>query len=265
MKNRLILVIGIVVLGGIRLYYSKDNSKLWSKAFTTVKAQNESKSYQQWSISELSKSLANSKENQINFMDKNSMKGTYLEIDKGKSHKSTALTDEVYYLYSGTCKVQLSKKEQDFNKGDVLFVKKGSELNIENTKELLQIVKVSMVLDSNNKAPHWKHFSESDIVASRSSSQNEWSPFIRYSNVIFGMYMLPHPLDGDGRLVHPWQELNIITAGSSKFVMDTDTIDVKEGSIVFVEEGNGHYFEKLNNDIDILILWEQRNVDHERH
>ncbi len=62
-----------------------------------------------------------------------------------------------------------------------------------------------------------------------------------------------------------WQELNIVTAGSSKFVMDSGTLDVKEGSIFFVEEGNGHYFESLEDDLDILILWEQRNVDHSNH
>jgi len=124
---------------------------------------------------------------------------------------------------------------------------------------------VSMKLASKSKKPKWKYFSKSDIESSRDAKENEWNPFIMYSNVMLGMYMLPHEVDGDSRLVHPWQELNIITSGTSKFVMDTGTIDVEEGSIIFVEEGNGHYFDSLTEDIDILILWEQRNVSHEDH
>ncbi len=127
------------------------------------------------------------------------------------------------------------------------------------------MVVVSMTLPSNSKTSNWKHFSKSAIESSRIPDENEWNPFIMYSNVIFGKYMLPHQVDRDERLVHPWQELNIVTSGSSKFIMDEATISVEEGSIFFVEEGNGHYFDALNEDIDILILWEQRNVSHEGH
>ena len=69
--------------------------------------------------------------------------------------------------------------------------------------------------------------------------------------------MLPKTQNGDSRLVHSWDELNIITSGSAKFTKDDGTVDVKKGSIVYVEAGNGHRFNFLNSDTDIFILWNQ--------
>ena len=264
MKNKLIIIISVLGLVSIAIYLSKDNSKS-IKELVAINVPNESPKYKHWLISKLSDSLLNLKSNELTFMNENSMKGIYIELKKGESFKRKAETDDIYYLYSGSCSVHLSNENQSFDKGDAIFVKKGSDFNIDNSEESLQIIMTSMKLPSNSKTYNWKHFPKSNIETSRASNQNEWNPFIMYSNVIFGMYMLPHSIDGDNRLVHPWQELNIVTSGSSKFVMDTGAIDVEEGSIVFVEEGIGHYFDALKEDLDILILWEQRNVSHEGH
>jgi len=259
MRNKLIFGIsGIIILVLTFCLTIKDLS-FSVEELSSDGYQHKGSAYKAWEISELSDTLATKKLNQIDFMNENSMKGTYIELEKGDSFKRKAKSDNIYYLYSGVCTAKVKNIEQRFNKGDVIFVKKGSELYINKSDEPLKIVLVSMVLASDSKTPNWKYFSESNIEASRISEANTWNPFIRYSNVIFGMYMLPQTIDGDSRLVHPWQELNIITSGNSKFVMDTDTIDVEEGSIIFVDEGNGHYFDGLKVDIDILILWEQRS------
>lgn len=223
------------------------------------------KEHAHWNISNLSDSLARLEKSEWIFMDENSMVGTYVEVKKGQLFQRKAVKDDLYYLHSGTCSVTIGKQKRKFSKGGILYVKEGSELTIMEAKESLQIVIVTMKLSSKSAKPKWKHFSKSATESGRQSAENSWNPFLMRSNVILGSYMLPHEVDGDGRLVHEWQELNIVTSGRSKFVMDSGTIDVTEGSIFFVEEGNGHYFDSLKDDIDILILWEQRNVDHSSH
>ncbi len=265
MVYKIIASLSSITILFIAFYFLGASSAATTKEKLLINSQKGNPDYEHWSISKLSDSLSQLKVNQLIFMEENSMKGTYLELNKGETLNRKAVTDEIYYLHSGACSVTLSKVDQAFDKGDVLYVKKGADLIIDNGDQPLQLVMVSMKLASNSKKPKWSHFSKPDIESSRNSEENEWNPFIMYSNVMFGMYMLPHEEDGDARLVHPWQELNIVTAGSSKFVMDTGAIDVEEGSIFFVAEGNGHYFDSLKEDIDILILWEQRNVSHEDH
>jgi len=221
--------------------------------------------HRHWRIAELSDSLAHLNEKELMFMQEKSMQGTYIELKKESSFHRKAINDDLYYLYSGACMVSIDNHKRSFNSGDVIYVKKGSELIIENNNEALQIVLVSRFLTSDSNTPKWKHFSKKSMRSSRSSKENIWNPFIMYSNVMLGLYMLPYSIGGDQRLVHEWQELNIVTAGSSKFVMDSGSIEVEKGSIFFVDEGNGHYFNELDDDIDILILWEMRNVDHSNH
>lgn len=221
--------------------------------------------HKHWTITELSDSLSKISAKEIIFMHENSMQGTYIELDKGSQFIRKAKNDDLYYLHSGSCMAHLNNDQKVYNKGDIIYVKKGSILSIENENNDLQLVIVSMFLTSNSTKPKWKHFSKKSMVSPRVANENVWNPFIMYSNVMLGLYMLPQNLDGDQRLVHEWQEFNILTSGSSKFVMDSGTIEVEEGSLFFVDEANGHYFDDLNDDIDVLILWEMRNVDHSNH
>lgn len=231
----------------------------------TEEGKQSNKEHVHWSISDLSDSLAKLEKSELVFMDENSMQGIYVEVKKGQLFQRKATKDDLYYLHSGTCSVKIGKQKRKFSKGGILYVKEDSELTIVEAKEPLQIVIVTIKLSSNSAKPKWKHFSKSTTESRRQAAENAWNPFLMHSNVILGRYLLPHEIDGDARLVHKWQELNIVTSGSSKFVMDSGTIDVTGGSIFFVEEGNGHYFDSLKSDVDVLILWEQRNVDHSNH
>lgn len=265
MLSKLITRISTMALLFVGIYLLQANTEYCILKPYANKPQVDSTQHLYWTIDELSDSLANLSAKELVFIKESSMEGAYVELNKGSSFKRKAMNDDLYYLYTGSCTVQLGNHRKSFAAGDVIYVKKGSELTIENSDEFLQLVIVSMYLKSNSTRPTWKHYSKKSMESSRSSKENMWNPFIMYSNVMLGLYMLPYSLDGDQRLVHEWQELNIVTAGSSKFIMDSGTIDVAKGSIFFVEEGNGHYFEELNDNIDILILWEMRNVDHSKH
>ncbi len=103
----------------------------------------------------------------------------------------------------------------------------------------------------------FKHYLVSEISSMKTAGDNSWNPFLQQSNVLFGLYSLPQAIGGDQSLTHSWEELNIITSGGSRFSIGDQTIDVKRGSIVFVDKGNGLFFDQLSADIDIMILWAQ--------
>lgn len=265
MKNKSTIGLTVTVAILMTFAYLTVQAFTQSSRKVTNDRKQSNREHAHWNIANLSDSLALLQKSELVFMDENSMMGTYVEVQKGQSFQRIATKDDLYYLNSGTCSAKIGKQNKTFAQGGIIYVKQGSEFIITDAKETLQIVIVSMKLSSNSPKPKWKYFSNSETESGRDSHGNSWNPFIMSSNVILGLYMLPYEIDGDDRLVHEWQELNIVTKGSSKFVMDSGTLDVEEGSIFFVEEGNGHYFEALENDLDILILWEQRNVDHSDH
>lgn len=53
-------------------------------------------------------------------------------------------------------------------------------------------------------------------------------------------------------------EINIVVNGTATFKMGDVEVDVRRGSIVWVKEGIGHYFHTLNDDFDVLILFEKK-------
>ena len=262
-KNTIGLTVTVAIL--MTFTFSRAQALSISARKVTNDPKQENQMHAHWSIEILSDSLTSLQKKELVFMNENSMVGTYVEVQKEQSFQRRATNDDLYYLHSGSCSAKIGKQKETFAQGDIIYVKEGSEFTLMNANETLQIVIISMKLSSNSSKPKWKYFSKSKIQSGRSSIGNIWNPFITYSNVMLGLYMLPFGIDGDSRLVHEWQELNIVTSGSSKFVMDSGTLDVKAGSIFFVEEGNGHYFEHLEENLDNLILWEQRNVDHSKH
>lgn len=230
---------------------------LFCCAFATKLSPPQGDDFKKWHIANLSETLKSSGDQELIFMDEESMKGVYFELGIGKNYKRESSKDDIYYIHQGTGSISVDDKLVLVEKGSVLFVPAKSAVAITGVSKSLQVVITSMTDQGSVKASMESH-SKVTIEEPRNRAENSWNPFIRMSNVIFGMYMLPLDLDGDNRLVHTWQELNIITSGSSSFKMDTGEIEVSEGSIFFVEEGNGHYFTSLDEDIDILILWEQR-------
>lgn len=259
--------IGLAILAilFINICSTKANSVSYATESKANKSLNHGEPDKHWTIAKLSDSLAKLNTKELVFMHEKSMQGTYIELNMRTSFNRKAINDDLYYLHKGSCVVYIDNHKKSFNSGDVIYVRQGSKLVIENIEEALQLVIVSRFLTSDSANPKWKHFSKKYMESTRSSNENVWNPFIMYSNVMLGLYMLPNDLDGDQRLVHEWQELNIITSGSSNFVMDSGSFEVEKGSIFFVDEGNGHYFNELDNDIDILILWEMRNVNHSDH
>jgi len=190
------------------------------------------------------------------FLDRTSMVVGLLELMPGEEDtRPNVPLDEVYYIFEGEGALKVGEQNIDIAPGMVIFTKAGSNGRFTTINQAIQAVVATIKSPSGDTSPASQVFTQERIEATRNPNSNVWNPFLNRPNVTFGLYMLPEARGGDGRLVHTFEELNIITRGSSKFRMDADEVDVQQHSIVFLQAGVGHFFHTLNDDIDILILW----------
>jgi len=59
-------------------------------------------------------------------------------------------------------------------------------------------------------------------------------------------------------ITHKVDEVNIVVTGKAKFKMGNEVVDVRPGSIMWVKEGVDHYFYDLNENFDVLIMFEKK-------
>lgn len=212
-----------------------------------------------WEAFELADLIAQRTEAEVTFMpflDRESMLAGLLELMPGdEDTRPTVPLDEVYYIFEGEGIFQVGEQNINIESGMVIFTKAGSNGRFTELSQAVRAVVATIRNPSSPTSPTSQVFTKAQIEATRNPNSNVWNPFLSRPNVTFGLYMLPEVRGGDGRLVHTFEELNIVTRGSSKFRMDNDEIDIQQHSIVFIDAGVGHFFHSLNDDIDILILW----------
>jgi len=98
-----------------------------------------------------------------------------------------------------------------------------------------------------------------DLTKIRDSKKNVWNDFLKKKSMTFGLYMLPEATGGDKALTHQFDEINLVTTGTAKFVAGREEIQVKPGSLFVVPKNTPHYFE-TKNGIDVFILFETKSV-----
>lgn len=191
------------------------------------------------------------------FLDEPAMRaGIYHVPAGGDDRQSPHDDDEVYWVSSGAARMTIDDQEFEVAEGDVIYVGAGVTHRFHDVSSDLDLVVVfSRGSNAGSTAPRHR-FTAVDQQASRDARTNTWNPFLRLPSMTAGLYMLPRSLDGDDTLVHPFDELNIVTSGRGLFTMGADTIPVGPGSIVYVERSVGHNFHGLTDDLDILIFWE---------
>ena len=226
--------------------------------FVNLSAQPETPAFQTFELSELIAQLEESDSTSTLFLDESSMSAeVVLQTSASFDFRSESEFDQIYYFFQGQAQLVADGSSIAIEPGLAVFSRGGTERYLEAVSEELFYISVTVKQPANLNSPSFRTHTMAEMESTRSSNQNVWNPFLRENNVIFGLYMLPERIGGDGRLVHPFDELNIVVRGSSKFEVDNDVVDISEASIMFVRAGLGHYFHSLKEDTAILILWEQ--------
>lgn len=163
--------------------------------------------------------------------------------------------DEIYYVAGGSAKLSAGGVDYDAPAGSAFFVRAQVDHRFHSITEDLDVLVVFAAAPSSAASPEVLAFTSEDVVSARDGSANVWDPFLAVSTMSLGMYMLPAALGGDETLTHTFDEINIVVAGQGRFTVGEDTLSLQPGSIVYVERGEGHHFDSLTEDLDVLILW----------
>lgn len=166
--------------------------------------------------------------------------------------------DEVYIIING--KAQLQAGGQTFNArpGKIFFVKANVGhrfINIENDLEVLVLFSAAASAATD---PDVLRFDLPDIQGDQPASVNDWQRFLDVASMHLGSYSLPLVAGGDSALVHEVDEFNLVTEGAATFHIGDETLRVEPGSMVWVKEGNPHFFDELSKDFKVLILFHQK-------
>ena len=207
-------------------------------------------------ISDLSDEMNNDGMSSRTFLDQATMSAQLTKFAVGMvSAVSSPPRDRIYYFYEGSGIINVNGFDITITEGLVLFISAGVSRQVIQVGSDMKIIIAEMKSTSGTIQSPFSKFTKAQTEATRNPGQNVWNPFLNERSATFGLYMLPHSQGGDGRLVHTTDELNIVVDGASTFETDNGTVSIQKGSVVFVRRGNGHLFNELASNIDILILW----------
>lgn len=209
-----------------------------------------------FTVADLSDQLTTLGETSLVFLDVYRMTGTFVELPQGASTEETRVNrDVIYYFHKGSVIMNIEGEEVVVAEESSVLVTADSRRRISSVTSDVQIIETKINTGLSVIPGFYTMHTRAEMEATRNPNQNVWNPFLDEESVIFGMYMLPQVAGGDNRLVHDFDELNIVTRGFSRFLTDEGEVQLEPGSIVYVREANGHAFKNLSTDTDVLILW----------
>ena len=173
----------------------------------------------------------------------------------GTDSQSPHGQDEVYYIAAGSGVIDIGGEDHPAGPGSVFFVKAQVPHRFHSITADLDVLVVFSTGPASAEDPDGLNFTPAEQSATRNARENVWNPFLDVATMTFGMYMLPQTVGGDGVLTHEMDEINIVTKGSSEFTVEGESMEIRPGSVVYVDRGDGHRFHSLRGDLDVLILW----------
>jgi mannose-6-phosphate isomerase-like protein (cupin superfamily) len=183
--------------------------------------------------------------------------GVYDLAVQGIDGQSPHGSDEVYYVVKGQAVIEVDGESMPVQAGSIIFVKANVPHKFVDIRENIQILVIFSLIPSDPNTKNWQAFTLEEIMEKRDSNTNVWEQFLTVPTMRFGLYMLPASVGGDDSLTHDFVELNIVVNGTGTFSVGTDEIKIKPGTILYIEDGVGHNFHSITDDLDVLILWER--------
>lgn len=214
-----------------------------------------------FSLHELLATRAQQKQSWYQFLNEETMSAGVYFLKAGENdNQAPHEFDEVYYILSGKASLKADEKIISVSKGSIVYVKAQVEHHFFDIAEDITAVVVFSKATPNAADTTARVYNLHDIEATGKPAEVVWTPFLRCRTMVFGLYMMPKPTGGDSTQIHTIDEINIVTKGSSKFSVDANQLDVREGDIVYVRKKQGHYFHDLNSDLNVLILFEKKSL-----
>jgi len=166
--------------------------------------------------------------------------------------------DEVYVVLSGSGTMQSGAQSLAAVSGKVLYVRAGVPHMFTNITEELELLVIFSSAATSAGDPAALSYDLDVIQAGQSTTNNDWQRFLDVTAMRMGSYSLPLVAGGDTALTHQVDEINVVTRGEATFHVGSESMRVSPGSIVWVGEGNPHYFDELSGDFTVAILFHRK-------
>lgn len=110
------------------------------------------------------------------------------------------------------------------------------------------------------KAKDWQVFELNKLVEERAKQQRPYLRFLDESSMSLGLYVLQHGAE-DRQSPHDQDEVYYIDSGKAILRVGKDEIVVRPGSIVYVKAKVPHKFEKITEDVQVLVIFPKKPFD----
>jgi mannose-6-phosphate isomerase-like protein (cupin superfamily) len=112
------------------------------------------------------------------------------------------------------------------------------------------------------KAPIKRMVNAFDLMKENEEKKQNYNVFMRIPSISSGVYTLKKGAV-DGQSAHTKDEIYYIVKGKAKILIGSETFEVGEGSMVFVEAHKDHKFFDISEDLAVVVVFsaEQPKAD----
>ena len=231
-----------------------------------VMAQDES--WKAFTLNELIEQHQQRENPYLRFLDESSMSmGLYVLKAGAQDGQSPHRLDEVYYIVEGKAVLTAGEHEIPVEQGSIVYVKAEVSHKFHSIEKDLKVLVVFPTIATDPLAPIQESYSlsmyEPDVI-----NRNSWSQILDVPSIELGYYTFRRQLArADTTEVYNRDIVIMVTKGSGTLKIGgagtigtaTKDIDLKPGSIVYLESSTAHSFESEKEGFGALILYEKRN------
>jgi mannose-6-phosphate isomerase-like protein (cupin superfamily) len=123
------------------------------------------------------------------------------------------------------------------------------------TAALLAICSMSIAQSRLEEKPPLKRVVNAfDIIKETEARKEKYGVFMRIPSISSGVYSLKKG-ENDDQTPHTKDEIYYIIKGKAKISIGTETYEVSEGSLVFVEAFKEHKFFDITSDLSVVVVF----------
>lgn len=219
------------------------------------------KNWASFPLDSLQEVLDKSGKNWLPFIEKLSMDcGLYTlkvgEEDLQEPHK----LDETYYVVEGKATLDIKGQKQEVGPGSIVYIQAYTKHKFENiTEDLTVMVFFPKKRPKPGKDP-FLYFDYAELQKEGHPKFNMTNSFLIAPTMNFGLSMMPQIKGGHEMVKHRIDMFSLVVNGKGKFALGkNDTVNVVPGTFLYVRERVPHKFFDLEEDLEVLVMFEKDN------
>lgn len=226
----------------------------------TVSAQY-GKNWASFPVDSLEEAINKSGKNWLPFIEKLSMDcGLYKLAAGSEDEQEPHRLDEAYYIVKGKATLDIMGKKQEVSKGSIVYVQANAKHKFENiTEDLLVMVFFSKKRPKPSNDPYL-YFDYEELRKESHPKFNTTNSFLNAPTMNFGLAMMPKAKNGHEMVKHKVDEFSLVVNGKGKFALGkNDTVNIVPGTFLYIRDKVPHKFFDLEEDLEVLIMFEKEN------